>query len=1212
MVRIGIALLTLALAASAEVWEFRTPPAAMRSFDVDLDWRQRAGCKITVRHIGALPDQPVLCSVFLIAKNDLLIKQRHPLYLNGDSQTLELPFDNGHWRIANARRPIDSDLLHHIRSWGIEIFCPVEHSGELSFGDLRPTGVRQQVTDIWRQDYAVIQAPGWRAPKLIPQGTPLYEPTKLELAPADLKGLELGSFKRSFEKVRVLQRKDGSWQDAAIPTAWAARLDWTPKWGHFRGLGHFDQMVAWKLEQTLLRHEGEPRPIVLFDDDELDDQGRFNWQDHPENSKNGGELHRPLDQFRANSAEAIVLRRARFLWSRFGHLPAVSGLLIDATQPEPVALEWIAKIANALPDTPIFCTNTDLLPRAEGQDITVGDMPWRIDPELSDGKIETQLVHGGIELRSSQSSSIGVVARRPLHWHSADVLMVDASSPARDQDSVKAVCLIRPDDHTVFQSRVRLMREGEMNRLVFSLTDPKEWTCLQDPKRSFNPAELLNVPEMGLRFFQDETRPLLIQLSRIQVQQPYQVELAQRPPFAIEKLEAQSSEVRSFERYELRFALNRDFHNPYDPNEIDVSIVLKAPDGSTLRHPGFYMQPRSLPLRDGYEKPTPTEQSDYWCVRISPHQVGEYSWTLSAKTAAESASATGSFSAKAGDRPGIVRVSERDPRFLEFSNGSLFYPIGQNLRSPGDSRLAKTSEACGANAAWAQKVGTRAYEKWFSKMAEHGANFARVWMSPWWLGIEWNQDYDGQHGLTFYSQDHAARLDRIIELAEEHGIYLNLETSNHGAFSVRVDNEWEHNPLNRQNPDGFLVSPSDAFLHERSLEYIRRRQRYTMARWGYSSAIAWWGVITEGEWVEPYDRTIPWEKHPPLPSGSLAARLEPIENRAAYLNWISDSARFLRKGGAHGHLVSMHFSNPCNGKMVWANPNLSVVHNNAYTMFSKVSVFWTKPHFGVSRGVADVIPAFCAEYAPLAETQPIIIGEWGGHPAINKASHLQAEFRTGSWALLMTRAAGAAGFWWWNLVDAEELYPTFSAVRNFMQGEDPRGWSTITRHCTLRLQQPPPPEWPYWRDALIRCGTNKLWGYVYNHAINMNKTSTPASSFTDPNFETCGIASVRIPDRLQPGNYKIEYWDTFAGKPIDSATVKITEEDHWIPIREHHVDVAFKMTPIAESAEVHTPPPPPPPPPKPEPAVPPTVKPKPVPGTLPPSLPPPQQSGPNN
>ncbi|MFT5127320.1 MAG: hypothetical protein ACI8W8_000923 [Rhodothermales bacterium] len=1180
MVRFGIALLCLALTASAEVWEFQTPPAATRSFDVDLDWRTRAGCKITVRHLGDLPSEPLLCSVYLIAKNDILIKQRHPLRLNNESQTLELPFDDGHWRCVNARRPLDSDLLHHVRSWGIELFCPSEHNGSLSFSDLRPTGSGNASSPIWRQEYAVIQAPGWLQAKLLPQGSPLYEPAPLELKPVDLRGIEFGSFDRDLSSTRVLRRGDEGWQDTVAPKAWGARLDWTPKWGHFRGIGHYDQMIAWKLEQTLLRHEGEPRPIVLFDDDELDDQGRFNWQDHPENAANGGELRRPLDHFRANSAETFVRQRAEFLWSRFGHLPAVNGLLIDAKQPEPVALAWIAKIVDSLPDTPVFSTNLELLERAEGQDISVSDMPWRIDPELSDGEIDAQLVRGGIEMRSSHSSSIGVAARRPLHWRSADALMVDASSPVRPQDAIKAVCLIRPDNHTVFQSKVRLMREGELNRLVFSLTDPGEWTCLQDPERVFDPADLLNVPGLSMRFFQDEPGPLMVNISRILVQQPFQADLARRPTFAIENLIESSASVSAFERYELRFQLNRAFQNPYDPHEIDVSITLKTPGGKQLSHPGFYMEPRELAMVEGFEKPTPTGES-YWCVRVSPHEVGDYRWTVTTTAGAESATQKGTFIATEAKGPGIVRVSKTDSRYLEFSDGSLFFPIGQNLRSPGDTRLAKTSKACGENAAWAEKVGTRAYEKWFGKMAEHGANFARVWMSPWWLGLEWNQDYDGQHGITFYSQDHAARLDRIVELAEENDVYLNLETSNHGAFSVRVDGEWEHSPFNREHdPDGFVVSPSDVFLLERSLDYIRRRQRYTLARWGYSRSIAWWGVVTEGEWVEPYDRTIPWEKHPPLPSGSLAARLDPVENRAAYLNWISDSAAFFRKGGAHGHLASMHFSNPPNGKMVWADPNISVVHNNAYTFFAKISIFWKDSKFSVSSGVADVIPAFCNEYETVADSQPLFVGEWGGHPAVNKASHLQAEFHTGSWALLMTRSAGAAGFWWWNLVDAEEMYPTFSAIGKFMEGEDPRGWSTSTRHCQLRLRNPAPEKWPFWRDALVRCGDRKLWAYVYNHAINMNRSSTPASGFEDPEFEPCGPASVRIPERLQPGDYKIEYFDTFSGKPIGSTTVKITEDHHWIPIRDHRVDIALKMTPIAESAEIHTPPPPPP---KPEP-----------------------------
>ena len=65
--------------------------------------------------------------------------------------------------------------------------------------------------------------------------------------------------------------------------------------------------------------------------------------------------------------------------------------------------------------------------------------------------------------------------------------------------------------------------------------------------------------------------------------------------------------------------------------------------------------------------------------------------------------------------------------------------------------------------------------------AAWGANYARLWMPSWDMGLVYApatlEDWSAR-------MDRAWRLDRVFELAEEHGIHLMLSLQNHGPFAL--------------------------------------------------------------------------------------------------------------------------------------------------------------------------------------------------------------------------------------------------------------------------------------------------------------------------------------------------------------------------------------------------------------------------------------------
>jgi hypothetical protein len=73
-------------------------------------------------------------------------------------------------------------------------------------------------------------------------------------------------------------------------------------------------------------------------------------------------------------------------------------------------------------------------------------------------------------------------------------------------------------------------------------------------------------------------------------------------------------------------------------------------------------------------------------------------------------------------RKGFLTTAKNDPRFLEFTDGSPFFTMGQNLAFIGQSQYVNLTKA----------------EEIFAKLSENGANFLRIWTccKDWAMAIE--------------------------------------------------------------------------------------------------------------------------------------------------------------------------------------------------------------------------------------------------------------------------------------------------------------------------------------------------------------------------------------------------------------------------------------------------------------------------------------------
>lgn len=144
--------------------------------------------------------------------------------------------------------------------------------------------------------------------------------------------------------------------------------------------------------------------------------------------------------------------------------------------------------------------------------------------------------------------------------------------------------------------------------------------------------------------------------------------------------------------------------------------------GQTSNVPAFFAQEYERQRHGGRDWFYPRGLPG-WKARFAPPCPGDFTATAIVRDAQGSRrSEPVRFACVASQSPGFLRVNTRDPRWLEFSNGQAFFPIGQNLAFIGSQQYVTLTRA----------------EEIFGKLAAHGANYLRIWTGceGWALAIE--------------------------------------------------------------------------------------------------------------------------------------------------------------------------------------------------------------------------------------------------------------------------------------------------------------------------------------------------------------------------------------------------------------------------------------------------------------------------------------------
>lgn len=269
------------------------------------------------------------------------------------------------------------------------------------------------------------------------------------------------------------------------------------------------------------------------------------------------------------------------------------------------------------------------------------------------------------------------------------------------------------------------------------------------------------------------------------------------------------SEIGLYEEFSIEYTLNNvGIANPYDPDDIDVHAWFKSPSGDTTQIFGFY---------DNYNN------ADQWRLYFSPFETGTWEYQIIVNdVGGKDSTEIASFTAAASEYNGPLKISDSNPNYLEYHNGSPFYGLAVyypwNVQESGLNRLA-----------------------------DFGLNM---------IGY-WNGTYDGSgngggrylvesmdSGLGRYDQRKLGRIEEILGWLEERDMKLMYAIWAHPFLRDGAPG-WDPIDWPGNNPYQDIVEAVDFYTDSLAWEYQKKQYRYLIARLSHHRALGIWEIINE-------------------------------------------------------------------------------------------------------------------------------------------------------------------------------------------------------------------------------------------------------------------------------------------------------------------------------------------------------------------------------
>ena len=687
---------------------------------------------------------------------------------------------------------------------------------------------------------------------------------------------------------------------------------------------------------------------------------------------------------------------------------------------------------------------------------------------------------------------------------------------------------------------------------------------------------------------------------------------------SIGQLEIQplANKVGKYEKLEILIKTDSDYNNPFDPGQADLTVTLKTPKGKQISLPAFYCQDyerRKFDRRRGRANWYYPIGRGSWKARFAPAQTGTYSATATLRDKNGTIhSDTVKFDCTPSSKKGFIRASRKDPRFLEFTEGTPFFAIGQNLAFIGEGQYVNLTKA----------------EQIFEKLSSNGANFLRIWTccKDWAMAIEarksawdrsWHRrkiivpipgsendpnprkcvklegdgvsinvspshpvalrpstsyvltgqfmadgptalhvnlshangqqtfdappkgkwqkfkiefttgqndfwlgrlnlslvgagtvwldnlsltEFDGEVELLWeadvnrpirgiYNQLDCFILDKLVEAAEENGIYLML---------CLITRDLYMNSLSKDKSPEYQQAILDA----------KKFMRYAVARWGYSTSVAAWEYFNE---IDPGLPTTRFYNE----VGNYLQQIDPYNHLRTTSTW-HPSAKDCR------------------------HPDIDIGQLHHYMRPG------TKENYKDDVAVIIDKTKFLREHSP---SKPVLIGEFGlATPKWGLSDHMKQDskavhFHNSLWASAFAGNSGTAMFWWWDQLDKQNAYGHYKPLADFLTDVSFTGLRKLKADASdkhLRL--------------LGYQGSDRAYLWLFNQKAAWSNIVIEKNQPTEIKNATISVLG------LQPGTYTVEWWTTNNGSIIQKRQVSHTAGTLKINVPPFNRDIACKIS----------------------------------------------------
>lgn len=450
---------------------------------------------------------------------------------------------------------------------------------------------------------------------------------------------------------------------------------------------------------------------------------------------------------------------------------------------------------------------------------------------------------------------------------------------------------------------------------------------------------------------------------------------AQKSTLAIRAVRPARTSVPCYVPLQVSVDLGATFDNPFDPDDVALDAEVHPSSGKPFSVPGFFDRPY---VRKGNVlEPSGAHR---WQIRLAALKPGKHRVVVRLKDRSGSVRKEFTFTATPASDPGFVRVSPRDGRYFETSNGRSFYAIGENL-------------------CWSGAGGMADFERWIPALGKAKANFGRLWLGPDWVSLaleRGGRPEDGK-GMGQFDLENAARLDDVLDLADRNGVKMLLCID---SFNILRDrdgyNYWEKTPHNAAN-GGPLRSMSDFWTDPAMAKFYRDKLRYLVARYGAKKSVFAWEFWNEVDVIRDI---------PPIP----------------VRKWHIEMAKVLKGLDPYDHPTTTSLGMTEGDPRIDLAPGIDYVQTHHYSSPDLAGVAatqqlrkaaWGKPHM-------------------VAEIAADVSGD--AHADKDKEGH---QAHDPIWATVATGSAGSAQPWFWDsLIDPNNLYSLFTSVADFVKGVD--------------------------------------------------------------------------------------------------------------------------------------------------------------------------------